>query len=88
MDNEIFEMVTQSLTEGRISRIMNCDEEYEAAKLHERVVHDKLMELLTDQQKELFDDYITAASETDANAERIVYQQGMKDLYALLMALA
>ena len=69
MDNEIFEMVTQSLTEDRISRIMNCDEEYQAAKLHERVIHDKLMEILTD-------------------AERIIYQQGMKDLYALIMALA
>ena len=88
MDNEIFEMVTQSLTEDRISRIMNCDEEYQAAKLHERVAHDKLMEILTDQQKELLDDFTTVASETDANAERIIYQQGMKDLYALIMALA
>lgn len=88
MDNEIFEMVTQFLTEYRISRIMNCDEEYQAAKLHERVAHDKLMEILTDQQKELLDDFITAASGIDANAERIIYQQGMKDLYALIMALA
>lgn len=36
MDNEIFEMVTQSLMEDRISRIMSCVEEYQAAKLHER----------------------------------------------------
>lgn len=88
MDNEIFEMVTQSLTEDRISRIMNCDEEYQVAKLHERVAHDKLMEILADQQKELLDDFITAASETEVNAARIIYQQGMKDLYALIMALA
>lgn len=88
MDNEIFEMITQSLTENRISQIMDCDEEYQAAKLHEKVAHDKLMEMLTDQQKELLDNFITAASETDANAERIIYQQGMKDLYALIMALA
>lgn len=46
------------------------------------------MEILTDQQKELLDDFTTAASETGANAERIIYQQGMKDLYALIMALA
>ena len=67
---------------------MSCDEEYQAAKLHEMVAHDKLMEILTDQQKELLEDFTTAASETDANAERIIYQQGMKDLYALIMALA
>ena len=46
MDNEIFEMVTQSLMEDRISRIMSCVEEYQAAKLHERVAHDKLMDCL------------------------------------------
>ncbi len=36
MDNEIFEMVTQSLTEDRISRIMSCDEEYQAANCMKR----------------------------------------------------
>ena len=48
----------------------------------------KLMEILTAQQKELLDDFTTATSEKDANAERIIYQHGMKDLYALIMALA
>ncbi len=88
MDNAILEMVTQCLTESRINRIMDCDEEYQAAELHERVAHDKLMETLNDQQKELLDNFTTATGETGAKAERIIYQQGMKDLYALLMALA
>ena len=38
-------MVTLSLMEDRISRIMSCGEEYQEAKLHERVAHDKLMEI-------------------------------------------
>ena len=88
MDNEIFEIVTQSLTEGRINRIMNCDEEYQAAKIHEKVMHDKLMETLNDQQKEMLDAFTTAAGETNPNAEQIIYQQGMRDLFALLLALA
>lgn len=88
MNNEILEMVTQALTESRLNGILNCDEEYQAAKIHELVAHDKLKETLSDQQKELLENFTTATSETDANFERIVYQQGMKDLYALFTALA
>lgn len=88
MNNEILELITQALTESRLNKIMDCDEEYQAAKIHELVAHDKLKETLTDQQKEMLDNFTTAAGETGANFERIVYQQGMKDLYALFTALA
>lgn len=88
LNNEILEMVTQCLTESRLNRIMDCDEEYQAAKIRELVTHDKLKETLTDQQKELLEKFTTAASETGANTERLIYQQGAKDLYALLMALS
>ncbi len=88
MDNEILEMVTQCLTESRLNRIMCSDEEYQASKMHEKVAYDKLIEILNKQQKELLDNFIAAESETGANTERLIYQQGMRDLYALLMALA
>lgn len=88
MNNEILEIVTQALTENRLSSALSCDEEYQAAKIHECVAHDKLKETLSDQQKELLKNFTTAASETGANFERIIYQQGMKDLYALFTALA
>lgn len=73
--------------ESRLSRIMSFDEKYQASKLRERVAYDKLKETLTEQQKELFDNFTIAAGETCANAECIIYQQGMRDLYALLIAL-
>lgn len=57
MDNAILEMVTQCLTESRINRIMDCDEEYQAAELCERVAHDKLMQTLNEQQKELLNNF-------------------------------
>lgn len=88
MDNIILEIVTQALTESRLNHAMNGDEEYQAAKIRESVAHHKLMEALTEQQKELLENFITAAGETGNNVERITYQQGMKDLYAFLMALA
>lgn len=79
----ILEMVIQCLTESRINRIMSFDEKYQASNLREKVAYDK--ETLTEQQKELFDNFTIAAGETGANAEHIIYQQGMRDLYALLM---
>lgn len=88
MNNQIFEIITQSLTEDRISRIIDCDEEYQRSKLHEQVAHDKLAEVLTDNQKEMLNNLTRAAGETNSNAERIIYQQGMRDLFALLMALS
>ncbi len=87
MGNEILEMVIQCLTESRLNRIISSDEDYQTSKLHERVAYDKLKETLTEQQKELLDNFIAAANETHDNEEHIIYQQGMRDLYALLMAL-
>lgn len=88
MNNEILEMVTQALTESRLNGVLDNDEEYQTARIHELVARDKLKETLTDQQKELFENFTTATGETGANFERIIYQQGMRDLYALFMALA
>lgn len=88
MDNEILGMVTQALTENRLNHALDRDEGYQAAKIHESVTLHKLRETLTDQQKELLENFTAAAGETGASAERITYQQGMRDLYVLFMALA
>lgn len=60
MNNEILEMVTQALTESRLNGVLDCDEEYQTAKIHELVAHDKLKETLSDQQKELLENFTTA----------------------------
>lgn len=88
MDNEVLEMITQYLTEDRLNRIVEQDEEYRAARLHERELHDRLEGTLTKEQIEMFNDFTIAASEAEANVERINYQQGMRDLFALLKALS
>lgn len=88
MGNEILELVTECLTENRRCLILNSDKDYQMSKLRERMAYDKLKETLNEQQKELLDNFTTAASEKGGNKERIFYQQGMRDLYALLMSLA
>lgn len=88
MENDILEILTQYLTEERIGRIVENDEEYNAARIHEQEVHDKFESTLTDEQIEAFNNFISAASETEANVERIYYQQGMKDMFSLLKALS
>lgn len=88
MMDDLFEMLTQFLTEKRMSQVLEQDEEYRAARLHEREVRNRFVGTLKDEQVKLFHDFISAVSETNANIERVNYQQGMKDLFAVLKALS
>ncbi len=87
MENEVFETLTHYLVEKRLVKMVGQDEEYQAAKLHECEVKNKFESSLTPEQREMFNSYIAAVSETTANIERLHYQQGMKDLFALFKAL-
>lgn len=87
MEKEVFEIVTEYLTNERLSRIMGEDEEYRAALTHEKEAYFKLDVTLSDEQKELINMLGVAQGEVAANVERITYQQGMKDMYALIMSL-
>ena len=88
MNNDMLEMLTHYLTEDRLNQIIEQDKEYQVARLHEREVHDRFEKTLTEEQAQLFNDFTIAASETEANIERIYYQQGMKDLFALFKVLS
>lgn len=84
---DLLEMFTQ-FTEGHISEVMEQDEEFRAARLHEKEVHHRFEQTLTSEQLQLFHDFISAFCETNANIERINYQQGMKDMFALIKSLS
>lgn len=88
MKNEVIEILTQYLTEERLSRIIAQNEEYNTALVTEIEVHDKFEKTLSDEQKELFNEFISASSDTEAQIEKLNYQQGMKDLFSLLKALS
>ena len=87
MENEVFEIVTEYLTNERLSKIIAKDEEYKAALTHEQEVYSKLDATLSDEQKRLMDRYGVAQGEVAANQIKLTYQQGMKDMYSLLMSL-
>ena len=76
------------MTEERLGRIIRQDEKYQAARIQEKGEYDRLKNILSDEQIELFNKFTLAAEETDANVQRIIYQQGMKDMFALLKSLS
>ncbi len=85
--NEVFEILTDCLVDERLPKIIGHDEKYRAALIHEDETYKKLDATLTDTQKKLFSRWMAASEETIAHVERMVYQQGMKDMYNLLMSL-
>lgn len=87
MENEVLELMTQCLAEDRLQKFVIQDEEYQAASIREREVHDDFESTLSSEQKVLYDSFIMAASETVTNLIRIAYQQGVRDFYNLLKSL-
>ena len=85
--DDLLEILTQFTTEY-ISEVLEQDEEFRAARLHEREVPDQFESTLTSEQVEMFNDFISASSETNENIERIYYQQGMKHLFTLFKTLS
>lgn len=88
MENEILNILTQYLSEERMGKIIANDEKYQAAKIHEIEVYDKFNSTLSEEQIKLFNDFISASVESEANIQRINYQQGMKDMFALIKSLS
>ncbi len=84
MDNEVLEISAHYFIEDRLNKIVEHDEEYQIVKWNEIEAHDRFKKTLTEEQNKLFNNFIVVTSETEANIERINYQQGMKDyLYHL-----
>lgn len=87
MENEVLELMTQYIAEERLQRLIIEDEEYQAASIREQEIHDNFENTLSLKQKDLYDAFIMASGETTTNLVRIVYQQGMRDLYNFLKSL-
>ena len=87
MEDNILEMVTQALTENRISEGLQQSEKYRLAKEEEGKLYDKLISDLTDEQKNRLDDFIDGTTYTISLWETYAYQRGMKDLMSFLQSL-
>ncbi len=87
MQENILELITQTLTENRIIDKVHQTEEYHKAKEEETKAYDLLISDLTPQQKQRLDKFLDNATWSTALWEKIAYQQGMKDFLSLLISL-
>lgn len=86
-NSEVIDLLTEYATNERLSRIVEEDEEIRVARIHSEEKYTSLESTLTDEQRKLLDSFITADSEMDARMEFLTYQQGLKDMFNLIMSL-
>lgn len=82
IDNEVIDLLTEYVTNERLFRIVEDDAEIRAARIR---AEEKCT--LSDEQRDLFDSFIAADSEAAARMEFLTYQQGLKDMFNLIMSL-
>lgn len=88
METDILETLLQDLIEERLNKIIQEDEEYcRAAKVEEKS-YDKLENMLTADQQEMLEDFISTKVDTEIIVQKAAYVQGMKDMYTLFRALS
>lgn len=87
IQNEVIDLLTEYATNERISRLVGKDEELRAARIHAEEKYKDMKSALTDEQGKMLDSFITADSGMDARMEFLSYQQGLKDMFNLIMSL-
>ncbi len=85
--DEVMDLLTEYATNERLSRIVEDDEEVQAARIHAQDKYTELVTTLTEEQMELLETLISADSEEVARMESLTYQQGLKDMFNLIMSL-
>ena len=87
MEESVLELITQVLTENRITDKVYQSEEYKRAKEEEGKVYNTLISDLNEEQKQRLDDFIGSTTWSAAIWEKMAYQQGMRDFLELLKSL-
>lgn len=78
--DEVIDLLTENVLNERLAMIVENDEELKVAKLHSMNLFNKLLAILSEEQKELFDWCVIANAEEQARTEYLVYKQGLKDM--------
>ena len=87
MEESVLELITQVLTENRITDKVYQSVEYKRGKEEEGKVFNTLISDLNVEQKQRLDDFIGSTTWSAAIWERMAYQQGMRDFLELLKSL-
>lgn len=85
--DEVINILTEYATNERISKLIGQNEEYRTALKNEEEMYQKFDKTLTDEQKILLNSFTVAGAETAALSLKFTYQQGLKDMFNLLMSL-
>lgn len=87
LSNEVLELITQQLTEIRLDDIVHKNVEYRRAAQEEMALYEHFTQNLSEWQREEFENFLIAMNESALICTKLSYQQGMKDLMALLKSL-
>ncbi|MCM1501028.1 MAG: hypothetical protein NC124_21430 [Clostridium sp.] len=66
---------------------MENDEELRAARIHAEEKYTSFKNVLNEEQRMQFEEFLAAESEETARMEFLSYQQGLKDMFNLIMSL-
>ena len=81
--DEIMKLLSPIITE-RLGEIFQQDKEYQQDLSEESKVYEKLSKELSGEQADELGKYFALSSATAGVRERLAYQQGMKDMFALI----
>lgn len=86
MSGDVLNLVTPCLTE-RLIEVYEGNEEYQELSKKEDILLEQLNGVLTREQVEALNKYMTAVNSTYAVCEKLAYQQGMRDCASLFTTL-
>lgn len=87
MEKEVLDIITEILTNERLDGIAFQNEEYMQAEEETGRKQELLEEMLSEEQRKVFEEYLSSENHRMAVYTALSYKQGMKDLTALLVSL-
>lgn len=85
--NEVINLLTEYAASERLSRIIENDEKLKKTEELAEELYEKLKNALPEEYKELLESFILEEVERNSRVEFLTYQQGLKDMYNLIMSL-
>ena len=85
--NEVINLLTEYAVSERLPGIIENDEKLKKAEKLGDELFEKLENALLEEHKELLESFIGEEVERNSRAEFLTYQQGLKDMYNLIMSL-
>lgn len=87
MEKEVLDIITEILTNERLDSIAFQNEEYMQAEDETDRKQALLEEMLSEEQRKVFEEFVSSENHRMAVYTALSYKQGMKDLTALLASL-